>query len=282
MTAEGKHMTDTKQAITLRDVQETALIPLAIKASESLRKNNRIYDGKAVEIIKELGIDTKKYDKYFSHEGVVSRTIMFDNTVRKLLEKYPDANIINIGCGFDDRFSRVDNGIAHWYHIDLPDSIEVRRKVFEAHDRQTLVAADLTADSWTDSLPDDNVTIIIAEGLLMYFTEQQVRELLQRITEHFQKGFVLAELMHPIAMGNEKIHDTVKSTNAKFTFGTENGKELESYCSGLKLIKEANFFAEMRKHHLVGKIGSLFAGKIMNRLAVYKFCRQSIKNQTQM
>ena len=32
--------------LTLGDVETTALIPLAIKANESLRPNARIYDGK--------------------------------------------------------------------------------------------------------------------------------------------------------------------------------------------------------------------------------------------
>ena len=37
--------------LKLGDVQETALIPLAIKADESKRSDHRIYDAKAVEII---------------------------------------------------------------------------------------------------------------------------------------------------------------------------------------------------------------------------------------
>lgn len=45
--------------LKLGDVQETALIPLAIKADESKRSDHRIYDSKAVEIIDGLGIDTK-------------------------------------------------------------------------------------------------------------------------------------------------------------------------------------------------------------------------------
>ena len=38
--------------LQLGDVQTTAIIPLAIKASETLSKNPRIKDKKAVEIIK--------------------------------------------------------------------------------------------------------------------------------------------------------------------------------------------------------------------------------------
>ena len=42
--------------LKLGDVQTTALIPLAVKANETLRKNAHIKDQKAVEIIKTLKI----------------------------------------------------------------------------------------------------------------------------------------------------------------------------------------------------------------------------------
>ena len=83
--------------LQLGDVQETALIPLAIRANETKRENARIHDQKAVEIIDTLGIDTKDLDKFFSHEGVVARTILFDEVVKKLLKKYPDAVCVKRG-----------------------------------------------------------------------------------------------------------------------------------------------------------------------------------------
>ena len=44
--------------LKLGDVEETALIPLAVRANETKRKNARIRDEKAVDIIEMLGIDT--------------------------------------------------------------------------------------------------------------------------------------------------------------------------------------------------------------------------------
>ncbi len=52
--------------LKLGDVQTTALIPLAIKANETKRKNARITDNKAAEIIDALGVDTAQYDKFMS------------------------------------------------------------------------------------------------------------------------------------------------------------------------------------------------------------------------
>ncbi|WP_036613179.1 hypothetical protein [Oribacterium sp. P6A1] len=83
--------------LQLGDVQTTALIPLAVKASETLRVNPRIRDQKAVDIIRHLNIDTKKYDKFLTHEGVIARTIMLDRQLKGIVKEYPDSVIVNIG-----------------------------------------------------------------------------------------------------------------------------------------------------------------------------------------
>ena len=260
--------------LQLGDVQETALIPLVIRANETKKKNARIHDEKAVEIIDTLGIDTRDLDKFFSHEGVVARTILFDRTVKKLVEKYPDAVCVNIGCGLDDRFSRVDNGRIRWFNVDLPDSIEVRRKFFSKisteTEREHEIAGDILKTDWMGDIPKENVTIVIAEGLLMYFSKEQVRTILNNITDSFDRGFFLAELMHPKMM-KEKIHDTVKHTNAKFGWGTRTGNELSELNPKLELIKESSFWDEMKKYTLVGKIGSVLVKDLNNRLAVCKW-----------
>ena len=73
------------------DIQETALITLAIRASETSRPNPRISDPKAKEIIDALGVDVSKFDPFLSHEGVVARTIMFRDELKRLLQQYPNA-----------------------------------------------------------------------------------------------------------------------------------------------------------------------------------------------
>ncbi|MEY8324887.1 2-dehydropantoate 2-reductase N-terminal domain-containing protein [Lachnospiraceae bacterium 54-11] len=260
--------TDTKQH--LGDVQETALIPLAIRANETERKTARIHDNKAVAIIRELDVDTEKLDRFFSHEGVIARTIMFDEAVKKLLRKYPGAVCVNIGCGLDDRFTRVDNGKVRWFHVDLADSIEMRKHFFHETEREHMLAADILRAGWTEQIPKNKVVIVIAEGLFMYFSKEQVQTVLNSITGSFDRGFLLVELMHPKMM-NEKKHDTVKNTSAKFGWGTVTGRDLLPLDAKLMLINERSFWEEMKKYSLIGKIGSVVAGKLNNRLAVYRW-----------
>ena len=84
--------------------------------------------------------------------GDVQRTIMLDRQLKGIIDQAPDTVVVNIGAGFDNRFSHMDNGKIWWFDLDLPDSIAARRKVF------------------------------LAEGLFMYFTLEQIRTLLNLLT----------------------------------------------------------------------------------------------------
>lgn len=156
------------------DIQETALVTLAIRASETSRPSPRIRDEKAREIIDTLDVDVSKYDPFLSHEGVVARTIMFADTLRGLIVQYPDALCVNLGCGFDDKFSQVDNGQIEWFDVDLPDQIAVRRKVYNDRLRCTMLDGDALDGAWTAQLPKDrSANIIVMEGVLEYLTKEQ-------------------------------------------------------------------------------------------------------------
>ena len=259
--------------MNLGDVQETMLIPLAVKANETLRPNARIHDEKALHIIKSLGIDTSKYDKFMSHEGVVARTIMFDKEVKSYLDQDPDAVCINLGCGLDYRFSRVDNGKLLWYDLDLPDSIQVRSRFFEDNKRVTMIAGSVLEPGWAGQVEKGRKAIIIAEGLLMYFKQEDVKKLLSIITEHFLDFVIIAELMHPFAAKGSKHHDTVKYTKATFKWGTKTGHELEKLCPGLKLVKEDSFNVIMKTFTFRGRLFSLIPGvkDCNDRLAVFEW-----------
>ena len=148
------------------DIQETALITLAIRASETARKKPRIVDEKAKEIIDALGVDVSKFDPFLSHEGVVARTIMYRREIERLIAENPDAVGINLGCGFDDKFSAVDNGKIIWFDVDLPDQIAVRRKVFKDRERCRMLEGDALDGAWTENIPKDRLPIIVMEEVV--------------------------------------------------------------------------------------------------------------------
>ena len=268
---------DNKVELQLGDVQTTALIPVAIKAGETLRKKPRIRDPKAVEIIQALQLDTRPYDKFLSHEGVVARTIMLDRQMKSIIKKHPDTVVVNLGAGFDDRFSRVDNGRILWFDIDLADSIAARKKAFPERDRVTMVEADVLKEDWFGAIEEalkgrQSKPVFIAEGLFMYFTLEQIADLLRNIVRHFPDGgLMIAEQNCKLMAGNEKHHDAVKSTNARFLSGTDSAQEIADMVDGLQLVEEHSFNEEMKKYTLRGRLFAMLVPKMNNRWATFRW-----------
>lgn len=257
--------------LQLGDVQTTALIPLAIKANETRRANARIKDEKAVEIIDALGIDTTPYDKFMSHEGVIARTIMLDRQLAGLLQQHPDAAVVNLGAGFDARFYRVDNGSLLWFDVDLPDSIAARKKAFAAHERVTMVAGSVLERAWTEAIPKARYPILLAEGLFMYLTMEEIRTMLSVIKAAFPHGTLIAEQNNPMMVKQQKHHDTVKHTNAVFKSGTKSGQEIAALCDGFRLVEEHSFNEEMKKHSIRGKLFAALLPGMNDRWATFEW-----------
>ncbi len=253
------------------DIQETALIPLAIKASETARPNARIKDLKAKEIIDSLGVDVSKFDPFLSHEGVVARTILYREQLKELLNKYPDAVCINLGCGFDDKFSQVDNGSVQWFDVDLPDQIAVRRKVYEDRERCVMLEGNALNGDWTRSIPKADMVIVVMEGVLEYFSKEQVKTCLNMLCDSFPHGYLLAELHSPFLEKNSKHHDAVKNTNATFGWGTKSGREYLELEPRMTLVSETSYNEEMKKYTIRGKLFAIIGKNLNNRLAVFKW-----------
>lgn len=261
--------------LKLGDVQETALIPLSNRAGETKRKNPRIKDPKAVEIVSALQLDIKKYDKLVTHECVIARTIMFDSAVKDLIEEDEEAICINIGCGMDDRFSRVDNGKIRWFDVDLPDSIAARRRVFSDTERRRMIGGSVLETGWIKEIKsylneNQSRVIVIAEGLFMYFTKEQNRRILRILAESFPAGNLVVELMKPCMM-NEKRHQTVRKTNAKFGWGTNSGRELEILEPRMHLVSEHSFSEQMLQSTWTSKVVGFLFSKLNNRLALFRW-----------
>ncbi len=261
--------------LELGDVQTTALIPLAVKANETMRDNARIRDDKAVEIIKALKIDTKQYDRFMSHEGVIARTIMLDKKLKEMIRKEPDIVIVNIGAGFDNRFSRVDKGRIRWFDLDLPDAIAARKKAFPEQERVTMIAGSALEDGWSTVVKEavsgrETKPVFLAEGLFMYFTMDQIKDFLNVLKNNFPDGGTLiAEQNNKYMVKNEKYHDTVKNTKAHFMSGTDSGQEIADLVPGFTLTEEHSFNEEMKKYSIRGKLFALLFPKMNDRWATF-------------
>ncbi len=254
-------------------VESTMLIPLMIKANETKSKKARIKDNKAVEIINTLGVDDPTLDQFMSHEGVIARTILFDHAAKEFINNHPHALCINLACGLDDRFTRVDNGKILWYDIDLNDVINLRQEFFKQEDRRKFLIGSMLEDDWVADIEKREDVLVIMEGVLMYFEKEEVKTAFDVINKHFNKATIISELMCKKATKMSSKHDTIKHTNATFKWGVDHGSEITDMFDNLMLLDEVSFNEEMKKYSIRGFLFAHLPGiKNMNdRMATFKF-----------
>ena len=199
-----------KQKLT--NVAETLLIPLWARAEETKKENPIIIDKKAVEMVSEIDYDFSKFEKsWMSQVGCAIRAEILDTETKKFIRKNPNAIIVNLGCGLDTRFSKMDNGKIKWYDLDLPETIRIKKIFFREKSNYKMIAKSVFDYSWFNEINhNDEAVLIIAEGILMYFTEKEIKELMKHLIEKFPKAEMLLEILAPILVKNSKRHDSLK------------------------------------------------------------------------
>ena len=237
-----------KTKVQLGGVAETLLIPLYARAVEAAKEKPRVNDQKAVEIMNQIDYDFEKFkSSYMSKEGIVARTIILDREVKKFIDENPNGIVICVGCGLDTRFCRLDNGTIHWYDLDFPEVIELRRKFFTENERWKMIPKSCFDESWVNDVvrsPDQKV-LILMEGLLMYFIEEDVMKLFGLIKRSFPHCRLLVELMCQFCVNHGEHHDAVTKTSATFHWGCDYAKDLEKKIEGLHCDGDISFSDEM-------------------------------------
>jgi O-methyltransferase involved in polyketide biosynthesis len=227
----------------LKDIPETLLFPLKARYLETKKKGGIINDQKSVEILDALDYDAYKTKQIIiSHIGACLRTIILDEQVNNFLQHHPDAVVVNIGCGLDTRFPRVDNGRVCWFDLDLPEVIELRQYFFQETDRFKFISASVLDSSWVSLIPKGKSALFIAEGLSFYFSEDENRQMLGILRDHYSEAECLMEILHPWCIkmsANRKYQDPVSTKAATLLkWGVKSGRELESWFDGMEFIEE--------------------------------------------
>jgi O-methyltransferase involved in polyketide biosynthesis len=220
-----------KQTINLGIVQETLLIPLWSRAVEASQPEPILYDAKAQEIVAQLDYDFQKFTAAKSTQVMMClRGRAIDQLVQNLLVQHPQATVVEIGAGLDTRFERLDNGQLRWFDLDLSDAIAVRQQFFAETERRQFISGSALEPDWVSRVQasrGDAPVLFIAEGVLLYFTETQVKTFLKLLADHFPGSCLIFDAASPFILRNRRSYEAVKHTAAKFQWGIENIKEIE-------------------------------------------------------
>lgn len=261
------------ESIDLQGVPETMLQTLYARASHTKRPDRKFCDSRAVEIVEQLDYDFSEAEKDAAMSaGVLARTILLDRMVGAFIRENPHGVVVNIACGLDTRFYRLDNGTIRWYNLDLPETIQIRRRFLEENGRVSTIACSAMDEAWAEAVePSEEKTLVVIEGLVMYLTEADVQDILSIIDRRFTAVEVIMETMNPFIMRHVK-ERSIAATRAKFTWGIKSGKELEPLASGLTWVEDVSLVEGMKElypiYRLLGRIA--FIRHLSNQLVVLR------------
>ncbi len=146
--------------------------------------------------------------------------------------------MVNLGCGLDTRYHRLNNNKVQWYDLDVPEVIELRKNFFQESEKFHFIGKSVLDFSWNEEIPQNKPILFIAEGLFMYFTEDEVKSILKNIANNFPNAEIIFEAMSPFIAKNSNKHADVKKYDAVFKWGIKSGKEIDNWNIGAKFIRE--------------------------------------------
>ncbi len=244
--------------MNLTNVSHTAIYTLLCRAVETANENPIIHDPMAsFSLEKLLSIVSEKekariqkLQKKVAGIGandtkrIAHRTSEIDKMVNDYISNNPSCTVINLACGFDTRFWRIENEKCKYIEIDLPEVIALKKEILKDHLSYELIGCSVLDTTWIDQVTTNGNSdfLLVAEGLIMYLPEPDAIKLLQDISQGFNRSqFVLEMIPEKYTKGFRHKLLTwalrfLMGMNISFVFGVQDPHQIESYGNGFKVI----------------------------------------------
>jgi methyltransferase (TIGR00027 family) len=253
----------------LTDVSETLLIPLFGRALESVSKDPILSDPKAVAIagkLRPLLAESESRLRRDFAAGRMSKSLLvylslrarrFDRYAVDYIRRNPGAVVVNLGCGLDTRFHRIDDGKTFFYDLDLPEVIALKRTLLHESDRYKFIASSVLDRAWMDDLKKahNGPFIFLAEGLFMYLPKEEVRSLVTNLSARFPGSQLACEVVKDMMVKtpikqitNFKMRRQLHmGKGAVFVSGLKGSREMELWSPNIRFLDDWSYFDEEEK-----------------------------------
>ncbi len=202
-------------------VNKTLYIPLYGKSYVS-RKGIILCDKKAEEIWAAEGftLKGKSKSKWLAYYMGI-RSAVFDEWVKQQMVNAQDAVVIHIGCGMDSRVLRVGNGNHRWYDVDFPEVIDERKRYYSESADYQMLAGDVRERCWLECIPERKRAIVVMEGVSMYLTSKELRELTANLCAHFEQIAFLMDCYTVLAARLSKHKNPINDVGVTQVYGID-------------------------------------------------------------
>lgn len=249
-----------KLNININDISETAFLTLQCHAIDAESSSPILNDSSSVETLNTLKeyfskSNSSLHKKLFQNKvkrNLVTHTVLrakkYDSYITEFIDKYPNATVVNIGCGLDNRFERIDNGSIHFFDLDLPDIMNIKKQIFQEKANYYQISQSVFEFDWINKIETEHV-ILVAEGVFMYCTEQDVKKLFLTLQEKLNNPEIIFEVFNSKWLTGWrkksmefKLKKELKlGEGTTFKFGIPDSDEIENWNQGFWLIDDWSY-----------------------------------------
>lgn len=225
----------------LLGVQKTLSPVLKAKALDNRLPDPILGDRYAEQVMRRLdpGYDNGRFGASQVGLAAVVRAKAHDDWARDFLAQHPDAVVLHLGCGLDTRVQRIDPpATVDWYDLDYPAVIELRRRLLGPREHYTLIDSSVTDLTWLESIPRGRPMLMIAEGLVPYLTETDLRQLLTSLVDAFPAGQLQFDTAPVWVWRFSKWDPTLRKYGTQFHCGFDDPAVLADWHSRLEYVDE--------------------------------------------
>ncbi|SOJ57553.1 hypothetical protein MSIMFB_05031 [Mycobacterium simulans] len=218
----------------LGEIQETLLIPLYARACDAVARRPVLDDRRARELVDAIDYEFTRFGGS-SLSGSVYRSSIFDGWAAQFLRNYPAGTVVELGTGLNTRFDRLDNGQVHWFDLDLPDVIALRRRFFRDSERCKMLGCSVLDTEWFDVVAGSpGPYLFLSEAVLLYFSGDDARRVLAQLSQRFPGALIAFDTAGERMVANQDRNRSLAQVKARLRWICEDPRDLES--CGLELL----------------------------------------------
>jgi O-methyltransferase involved in polyketide biosynthesis len=243
--------------MSLSEVSRTAILPLLCRAVKSKMKDPAFNDPMAVLCLERLmSISSEEEKKRIlnwrkKYTGINTRDVKarimtvrsFDNITNQFVSRNPGCTVINLACGFDTRFWRIEADKCRYIELDLPEMVALKKEILKDYLTYELIGCSVLDTSWINRVTTSGNSnfLLLAEALFYYLPKDEVIKTLQVISRRFDHSELVLE-MAPEKYTKRlwkriiQLESRVWDIDVSIVSGINNPREIESYASGFKVI----------------------------------------------
>jgi methyltransferase (TIGR00027 family) len=187
------------------------------------------------------------YCRISAHDAFAGarRSKVFDAAAGRYIASHPGCSVVNLGCGFDTRFWRLDREHCRYFEVDLPPVIALKKEALQDPIGYETIGCSLTDPDWIEPIVRHGrgQVLFLAEGVLMFLPRPELAAFLQRLAERFVRSQLVFDMveekyLHGLWKQLVRLETRINwKLQADWQTGLRAPAEIESLAPGLTLLQ---------------------------------------------